>query len=80
MSRRVGVYHRLLPRSFASDLRRSGGRASRFHSLRHTHATLVLAADVDLKAISRRPAHVTIQSIINLYPHVVAVVGTLLVC
>jgi len=43
----------------------------RFHDLRHTHATLLLYKDTDLKTISKRLGHSNIGTTMNVYTHVV---------
>ena len=42
----------------------------RFHDLRHTHATQLLAAGVRPKIASERPAHSIIGITLDLYSHV----------
>lgn len=42
----------------------------RFHDLRHTHATQLLAAGVRPKIASERPGHSTIDITLDLYSHV----------
>lgn len=42
----------------------------RFHDLRHTHATLLLEAGIDLKTISERLGHSTIRQTMDTYTHV----------
>ncbi len=42
----------------------------RFHDLRHTHATLLLYAGVDIKTISERLGHSNIGMTMNVYTHV----------
>ncbi len=42
----------------------------RFHDLRHTHATLLLALGVDIKTISKRLGHSSIVTTLNIYTHV----------
>ena len=42
----------------------------RFHDLRHTHATLLLALGVDIKTISKRLGHSSIVTTMNIYTHV----------
>ena len=43
----------------------------KFHDLRHTHATLLLYAGVDIKTISKRLGHSTIQKTMDVYTHVI---------
>ena len=42
----------------------------KFHDLRHTHATLLLFAGVDIKTISERLGHSNIGMTMNIYTHV----------
>ena len=42
----------------------------RFHDLRHTHASLMLAEGVHLKVVSERLGHATIGITGDLYSHV----------
>lgn len=42
----------------------------KFHDLRHTHATLLLYAGVDIKTISERLGHSSIGMTMNVYTHV----------
>lgn len=43
----------------------------KFHDLRHTHATLLLYAGIDIKTISERLGHQNIQTTMNTYTHVI---------
>ena len=40
------------------------------HGLRHTHATLLLEEVVDVKTVSERLGHDTVQTTLELYAHV----------
>lgn len=40
------------------------------HGLRHTHATLLLEEGVDVKTVSERLGHDTVQTTLELYAHV----------
>lgn len=51
--------------------RRQDGPAIRFHDLRHTHASLLLAAGVPVLDISRRIGHASAAVTFNVYAHVV---------
>ena len=44
----------------------------RFHDLRHTHATLLLEAHVDVTVVSRRLGHANVQITAERYAHVTA--------
>ena len=41
-----------------------------FHDLRHTHATLLLEADVNVKVIQEHLVHSNINTTLNIYSHV----------
>jgi integrase len=43
----------------------------RFHDLRHTHATLALAAGVHPKVVSERPGHASITITLDTYSHAI---------
>lgn len=58
---------------FGRFVRRSGLQHLRFHDLRHSHATLSLAAGTDLKTISAALGHSTIAITANTYLHAVEV-------
>ena len=49
----------------------SGLSRIRFHDLRHTHATLALAAGVHPKVVSERLGHADIAITLNLYSHTI---------
>ncbi|BBI30753.1 tyrosine-type recombinase/integrase [Cohnella abietis] len=51
-------------------VRESGLRKIRFHDLRHTHATLLLEAGINMKAVSRRLGHSTVNMTLDTYSHV----------
>ena len=58
-------------RAFKSALRRAGlPESTRFHDLRHAHATLLLRAGVPLKVASGRLGHNSIAITGDLYQHV----------
>jgi len=42
------------------------------HDLRHTHATLLLEAQVDITVVSRRLGHANVQITADRYAHVTA--------
>jgi integrase len=56
--------------SFESYVRRSGLPQIRLHDLRHTYATVALAAGVHPKIVSERLGHATIAVTLDLYSHV----------
>jgi integrase len=51
-------------------LRLAGLPEVRFHDLRHTCATLLLAAGVDVKTVAERLGHANIQITLTTYAHV----------
>jgi integrase len=51
---------------------RMGFAALRFHDLRHTHATLMLAGGASPKAVSQRLGHSDIAITLRVYGHVLA--------
>lgn len=55
---------------FERLVRRSGLKRIRFHDLRHTHATLLLEAHVDITVVSRRLGHANVQVTADRYAHV----------
>lgn len=60
---------RVISRRFSTAMRRKGLDLT-FHGLRHGHASLMLAAGVDLKVVSERLGHSTIAITADLYTHV----------
>ena len=57
---------------FKRILTRAGlDRKIRFHDLRHTHATQLLAAGVDIKTVSLRLGHASIRITLDTYVHVI---------
>ena len=61
----------LVRRSFHPLLKRAGLRKVRFHDLRHTAATLLLAEGVHPKVVQERLGHATIAITLDTYSHVV---------
>ena len=61
----------LVRRSFRPLLERAGIRRIRFHDLRHTAATLLLAEGVHPKVVQERLGHATISLTLDVYSHVV---------
>jgi integrase len=47
----------------------------RFHDLRHTHATLLIAAGVPVKVVSERPGHANPGFTMATYQHVLPDMG-----
>ena len=59
-----------LSQRFASLVRRTGLAPMRFHDLRHTHASLLLARGVHPKIVSERLGHASIAITLDTYSHV----------
>lgn len=59
-----------LSQRFARLARRAGLSPLRFHDLRHTHASQLLRAGVDLKTVSARLGHRTAVMTLDVYGHV----------
>ncbi|MGH9032945.1 MAG: tyrosine-type recombinase/integrase [Acidimicrobiia bacterium] len=64
------VHPSALSRLFVSSVRASGLPMIRLHDLRHTYATVALAAGVHPKIVSERLGHATIAVTLDLYSHV----------
>jgi integrase len=60
---------RVISRRFSTAMRKVGLDLT-FHGLRHGHASLMLAAGVDMKVVSERLGHSTIAITADLYTHV----------
>jgi integrase len=56
--------------SFKKIIRRAGLPDRRFHDLRHTCTTLLLLAEVNVKVVSERLGHATIQLTLDTYSHI----------
>jgi integrase len=60
-----------LTRVFRQWLRSSGLPCTRFHGLRHAHATHLLTANIHPKVVQERLGHASISMTLDLYSHVV---------
>lgn len=60
----------LVKRHFHPLLEKAGLPRIRFHDLRHTHATLLLAEGINVKVISERLGHTNAGFTIKTYTHV----------
>jgi integrase len=60
-----------LSRQFERELRKGGLPVIRFHDLRHTHATMALAAGVHPKVVSDRLGHANVSITLDVYSHAV---------
>lgn len=65
-----GLHPDYLTRTFQSLAKRAGVPLVRLHDLRHTHATLLLAAGVPVKVVSERLGHSTVAFTMEVYQHV----------
>jgi len=59
-----------LRRTFISMIKKSNVPLIRFHDLRHTHATLLLQENTNVKVISERLGHKSIKITLDTYSHV----------
>jgi integrase len=57
--------------AFIRSVERAGVPRIRLHDLRHTHASLALAAGVEMKVVSDRLGHSTMSITADLYTHVI---------
>jgi len=60
-----------LTKLFDKHVKDSGLPRIRLHDLRHTHATLALAAGIQAKVVSERLGHATVAFTLDIYAHVV---------
>jgi integrase len=61
--------------AFERLVAKSGLPKIRFHDLRHTHATLGLAAHIHPKVMSERLVHSSITVTLDLYSHAIPALG-----
>lgn len=60
-----------MSRWFSAEARRMGLPAgTRYHTLRHTHATLLLAQGMDARTVQERLGHARVDTTLQLYGHV----------
>ncbi|MCZ6840993.1 MAG: site-specific integrase [Alphaproteobacteria bacterium] len=57
--------------SFAAAMRSAGLQHVNFHSLRHSHATLLLKQGVHPKIVSERLGHAKVGTTLDIYSHVI---------
>ena len=60
----------IVRRTFLPAIKRADVPVIRFHDLRHTHATLLLLADENIKVVSERLGHASIAITLDTYSHV----------
>ena len=56
-------------REYAQIIKASGVKAIKFHGLRHTSATLLLAAGVPVHVVSKRLGHRNVATTLQIYAH-----------
>ena len=67
----IMIPHNITKRSFKRHLLAVGmPRTVRFHDIRHTHATHLLALGVNVKAVSERLGHADVATTLRTYSHV----------
>lgn len=67
----IMIPHNITKRSFKQHLLAIGmPREVRFHDIRHTHATQLLALGVNVKAVSERLGHADVATTLRTYTHV----------
>jgi integrase len=59
-----------LKRTFQRLIKEADVPSIRFHDLRHTHATMLLASGINPKVISERLGHSNIKTTLDIYSHV----------
>lgn len=63
------VHNDTITKWFNKFLKKYNLKHMRFHDLRHTHATLLIANGIDMKTVSSRLGHSTISTTMNIYTH-----------
>jgi integrase len=67
----IMIPHNITKRSFKRYLVKAGlSRETRFHDLRHTAATLLLASGVNVKVVSEMLGHSSVSITLSIYAHV----------
>lgn len=64
------VFRESLGHAYRKDVKESGLPYIRFHDLRHTHSTLLIASKVNPKVISERLGHAKVRTTLEVYSHV----------
>jgi site-specific recombinase XerD len=67
---RTPVDHDKFQKIFKADLKALGGKVIRFHDMRHTATTLLIASGVDLKTVQSICGHEDIKTTMN-YVHLI---------
>ena len=58
-----------LSKAYKKLARAAGVPRSSFHTLRHTHVSMLLAAGVPIKTVQERLGHASIQTTMDTYGH-----------
>src|SRR5258708_40312685 len=67
----IMIPHNITKRSFKRYLVEAGlSRTTRFHDLRHTAASLLLASGVNVKVVSEMLGHSNVSITLSIYAHV----------
>lgn len=56
-------------RYFKKFIKRNNLKKIRFHDLRHTHATILIANNINIKTVSSRLGHSQVSTTLNIYTH-----------
>ncbi|MFC5647645.1 tyrosine-type recombinase/integrase [Paenibacillus solisilvae] len=64
------VFPSNLTKSYMKDVERSGLPHIRFHDLRHSHATMLIQQNINVKVISERLGHSKVGVTLDVYSHV----------
>lgn len=64
------IYPSEMSRRWTEDVKKTTLPQIRFHDMRHTHATLLLADGVTPRAVAERLGHSNINTLMNTYAHV----------
>jgi integrase len=65
------LYPNYLTECFALEVRRAGLKPVRFHSLRHSHLTLLLNSGVPVHAVAARAGHAKASTTLDTYSHLI---------
>ncbi|MGH9011199.1 MAG: tyrosine-type recombinase/integrase, partial [Acidimicrobiia bacterium] len=66
----AAIHPHAISQAFERISRRAGLRIIRLHDVRHTHASLLIAAGVPVKVVSERLGHASPSFTIETYQHV----------
>ena len=67
-----GISNNAVSKWFKRFIEKNNLKHMRFHDLRHTHATLLIANGIDMKTVSSRLGHSNITTTMNIYTHVLS--------